>query len=497
MSQVEQILRRDDGYYSQIVGDIFQRDGFESTCESLTESEESDSQEGRADNSLNPTRRWSNLTLANARTRSQNSPEKWINILQPSSVSRLSVTNLDFEQLLGELGTVSRLQTYLTAFGPAFELKMAPPMASLEPLRSTVNSRSVVGFESTFVLRYVVNNGRGDENPFSIRQTLLHHRYTSSPCVSTHVCVKLSCAAKSTVQSLTQHGRTSSNLHPCTVDLVLVYQAVGTWTAYLRYIANEILKHTRTAEATRFSEEFIPRQRLEQRQVLNQLQEHLLDVELLLTSTVSVLDLFISRFNNIDGELASIVNTTATHEPTHLDIAQRAKDLANGSLAQTRVLAAKAHNATTLTENLLDLENGTELRNLAAISQKENEVLVELSQKAASDGTTVKILTISTLVYLPATVVLNFFSTVLIKQIDSEGGRYKLRLATNWWVFLIVSIPLTFITISLWRCFVNWERNGYPRWITIPLQGLRRLFTTFKDNHSASSNGVYLKQGEA
>lgn len=494
MSQIEELLEHDDGSYLQVANEVFSNNDTESICELLTDPAESESQEG--DGAADRSTQWTTVTPRQACSSATSYSQVCINVLQQTSVSRLSVSQLEFEQLLGDMGASGRLHTYLRTFGSEYELKMAPTMPSIETQWSGSTPDRSVSFQSTLVLRYVENNGRGDYNPFSIRQTLLHHRYTSTPYLSRRVCVKLSRKAQSTVLLLTGRAQNPSVLHPCTIDIILLYQAAQSWTAYLRHIAEEISKHTRTAEATRFSEEFIPRQRLEQRQILNQLQEQLLDVDLMLTSTMSSIDLFISKLNTTDGELANIHPITAAETGLdHLQVAHRAKRLTSETLAQTRILAAKARNTTNLTENLLDLENGTELRDLAAAAKRENEVLVELSQKAASDATTVKILTIATLVYLPATVVLNFFSTVLIRQTDNEGSGYSLRLAADWWIFLVVSIPLTLFTLFLWRFFVNGERNGYPRWIVTRLEQGQRSFHNLRHPPVPAVNGIYDKPG--
>lgn len=54
----------------------------------------------------------------------------------------------------------------------------------------------------------------------------------------------------------------------------------------------------------------------------------------------------------------------------------------------------------------LDLENGHSLKTLAEESREESKTMRALTEKATSDATAVKVLTIITLTYLPATAVL-------------------------------------------------------------------------------------------
>lgn len=55
--------------------------------------------------------------------------------------------------------------------------------------------------------------------------------------------------------------------------------------------------------------------------------------------------------------------------------------------------------------SLLDLNNGEALRKLAEEARKENQTMRILTEKGTRDAAAVKVLTIMTLIYLPATVV--------------------------------------------------------------------------------------------
>lgn len=55
--------------------------------------------------------------------------------------------------------------------------------------------------------------------------------------------------------------------------------------------------------------------------------------------------------------------------------------------------------------SLLDLGNGFSLKQLAKEARKENIAMRQLTEKGTGDAAAVKVLTIITLIYLPATVV--------------------------------------------------------------------------------------------
>jgi hypothetical protein len=67
-----------------------------------------------------------------------------------------------------------------------------------------------------------------------------------------------------------------------------------------------------------------------------------------------------------------------------------------------------------------------------------SERMHDLTQKATQDAAAVKVLTILTLIYLPATVVSNFFSASFV----STNGNQNIVVLSDWWIFVASSVPL-------------------------------------------------------
>ena len=66
-----------------------------------------------------------------------------------------------------------------------------------------------------------------------------------------------------------------------------------------------------------------------------------------------------------------------------------------------------------------------------------------------------RILTIITMVYLPCTIVSNFFSTQFVNQIELDTGGLTLQYAQNTWLFFAISVPLTVCTFFVWFLWVS------------------------------------------
>jgi hypothetical protein len=88
----------------------------------------------------------------------------------------------------------------------------------------------------------------------------------------------------------------------------------------------------------------------------------------------------------------------------------------------------------------------------------------QLTEKSNRNASSMRILTIITMVYLPCTIVSNFFSTQFVNQTKSDAGNLTLEYANNAWLFFAISVPLTVFTIFVWFLWVSlstyWENRG-------------------------------------
>ena len=129
-----------------------------------------------------------------------------------------------------------------------------------------------------------------------------------------------------------------------------------------------------------------------------------------------------------------------------------------------------------LSSSVLELENGSALRKLAEGARQEGVVMKDLAQKSTEDAAAVKVITVITLIYLPLSVVANFFSTQFVRQ-SSAGAGTSVEVAENWWILVAVSLPLTAVTLLSWWA-INKRRMLWDvlrRWRTISNVRIRRL----------------------
>ena len=145
--------------------------------------------------------------------------------------------------------------------------------------------------------------------------------------------------------------------------------------------------------------------------------------------------------------------------------------------------------------SLLDLGNGYSLKELAEEARKENTAMRKLTERSTKDAAAVKVLTMITLIYLPATVVSvrfsikfkfklmlmtwqNFFSTEFVGQKQRSSGSMEVVVSSNAWLFAAISVPLTLCTVLIWWAWTRFQtiqdrrRNGNSE-----ISPLRRVLT--------------------
>lgn len=98
----------------------------------------------------------------------------------------------------------------------------------------------------------------------------------------------------------------------------------------------------------------------------------------------------------------------------------------------------------------------------------------------------------------------NFFSTSFVDNSSLTGPSRKLVVLANWWIFVVISVPLTIVTLYIWWFFTCLQANGtYPRWweiiagMKLSIRSNRPLIRDEEDNTgSISTETIMDNSGE-
>lgn len=158
-------------------------------------------------------------------------------------------------------------------------------------------------------------------------------------------------------------------------------------------------------------------------------------------------------------------------ETVLVDLTEMSREI-DALLQQLRSLREKIVSCGHVVSSFCELANGHSLKQLAEAARLESIQTTELNVRSQRDAAAIKALTVVALIYLPTTVVLvschctgdpsnkltvtkNFFSTCFT---NIEQG--NVVLFGRWWLFIIVGVPLTILTIAGWQLWLHLHENA-------------------------------------
>jgi hypothetical protein len=396
-------------------------------------------------------------------------------IRQRHSYSPLTITNELFESLLLEKDVSPQFRDYVLYMGERErEVEIVPPRLRWRKVPTRSVGENCSTFECMYGLRFVELNGRGNAcqptSRWSFRQTAVYCSFRSAPEDSTWIFVTPSRLAQQRMHDYASCRHQSSEFDPFEIHLLLLDTAMVNWRHYLIDLAAETDQHAaQLLGASPDDQGPISMADCGERQALMILDDKLQNTATVIKSTIE----------NVKAHLdchGSVQEGAPKDEepPRPFVIPSFMEQLHELHMLTVRVdaLRTRLQGITSLVSSFLELNNGFALQSLAKESRKENEEMRKLSQrmhglteKGTQDAAAVKVLTILTLIYLPATVVSNFFSTSFVNLQTSAGKPNHVVVSGDWWIFVAASLPLTLLTLYTWWVWTRIKAyNSYPFW---------------------------------
>jgi hypothetical protein len=388
-------------------------------------------------------------------------------IRQRNSYTALSITLSQFETLLRLKQVSPQFKDYVTYMGERRrEVEIAPPKLRWRGSIPHNPGQITNVVECMYGLRYVELNGRGSlDQPtsrWSLRQTVVHYSYCRSDIPASWIFITLSRLAES---RLNEYLPCRSNESACGhfgVHLLIHDTAIANWRPYLIELAAAVDRHAaQLLGASPDGRGPIGMQECGERKALLVLDRALLNASVVVKSTadnvrtLGELHDHARKMEGQDNTIGDICSYIMKEQLRELDQISSRID----------ALRAELQGITNLVASFLDLSSGLALQGLAKESAKENEQMRILTRKSTQDAAAVKVLTILTLIYLPATVVSNFFSTSFVNSVPASGGSAHIVISSDWWIFIVASVPLTILTLYIWYVWMRIQAHGiHPFW---------------------------------
>ena len=235
----------------------------------------------------------------------------------------------------------------------------------------------------------------------------VYQKYRDAKGTSTWILVSASPETETCIDRYIKSVASHQDVNPFELHVLLLEVAFSNWRPYVVYLAQRI-----TQRIDEFSIASIDNGRpmesvdFGSRQVLNDMENELIDALSVLDSTEDTID---ALQENHERYCISWYQHSENHEQCANTSLRNALHQMRTEVAVNRkkikALSAKLKGAIKLLSSLLDLENGISLTRLTQEAAEESGNMRRLTEKSTQDAATVKMLTVITIVYLPATAI--------------------------------------------------------------------------------------------
>lgn len=93
------------------------------------------------------------------------------------------------------------------------------------------------------------------------------------------------------------------------------------------------------------------------------------------------------------------------------------------------------------------------------ITQQDSKINVKIAKAAKQDSSSMTAIAILGFTFLPAMLVASMFSMSMFDfSIDSSGRKHSI-VTSNFWMYWVVTIPLTLVVLTLWKLWMSFHRE--------------------------------------
>ncbi|KAI4948625.1 hypothetical protein J4E86_007973 [Alternaria arbusti] len=300
-------------------------------------------------------------------------------------------------------------------------------------------------FELCYQFMYVERNGkRPPRDIWSFRQTGVTHKFASEGCSSQVVVIHPNdeAVAQSKLEAMIDYSDTAQLAqHPLTVHIVILLSYLPNWQDHLESLASDLEQIRRRIDVVDICEsDANPAINPERLQMLRHIEDKIVckACKCLRSNLVLV------------QTLTSINTALATNIPPLRELSygvhrelQIMEHRLESHLNVADTLAQRVQATLGLLTNLLDIENQANSREISTR-------ILRLTQEGVDDNATVKVITVFTLIYLPASFMASFLGMNLF---DFKGEDGSLQASPQFWIFVVTTVPLTMLTVGAWYLY--------------------------------------------
>ncbi|RAL04458.1 uncharacterized protein BO80DRAFT_462077 [Aspergillus ibericus CBS 121593] len=355
-----------------------------------------------------------------------------VSICSRNSINPLQIT----EQALCRLMKLYEIEADFFDIVVSFGDKPRNSDAGLGEMK--VKQRPDGSYDMQYLLTYADEYKVNGSTKWTIRQIGVFHRYKPSGSGNLWVFLHAKPSAKLLQQVETRFadgpsllGHDWFSLHSLILSSYLV-----NWRWGIRNIGDQLESSADIALTRDLSKS----EDIDQNVLLELLKpQHLGDTILPLSSWMGVALATISKMQEINALLYfKGLTTEKAYDRAAGDLASYQVNL-EGHLRSVGVLERKAQGISELLAVALSQRNQAVIIDI-------NQSMLKLTDEGFDDNATVKVVTLVTLIYLPA----SFVSTILGMNLFDFANGDKLSISRQFWIFIVLAVPLTLLTLAMW-----------------------------------------------
>jgi len=387
---------------------------------------------------------YDNKTLDDYLSQSNVPHTRIISISAPNSIKPLKITGQGMRTILTHHNVGSQFLDLLFSFATGNKESEAGPGSMI------VKNRSDGSYELQYRFSYVEEVVGNSTSSWAIRQTGVYHRlFPNGPG---NVWIFLHPRPNSTLQKrleecALQWDRTGGSFQEWEFSHILALSSYfSDWRWYLKSLSAEIERIASISVSLDFRKEGNYGRGTDTLQDLHSLLEKVLPLSPRLKSTLSTVISLKTLYETLWGK----GNFEELHSVKMFDELRAYETHINGHLASVALLEKRVQEILGLLSVALNLES-------QSTAVKINRNIWSLTKDTVDDSATVRLVTIVTLLYLPASFVCSFLGMNLFTFQTSDGSGFAI--SEQFWVFFIVTIPLTLITVGSWAIMTRKRRK--------------------------------------
>ncbi|KIW71206.1 hypothetical protein, variant 1 [Phialophora macrospora] len=317
-------------------------------------------------------------------------------------------------------------------------------------------TRNVTSSEICYKMGHFEKHLRDLEDPWSCRQTVVYHRYDVEASASSWILIQPPSSWNTGLNDVAR----SAVLHPLSLHLRFIGPVCENTKRYLNYMSNSLMTLNQRVSFPK------PFQEIDFDFALGQ-KVH--EIRRKLHRVSSVLDGSTRSLKALSLHGEAMVTTKrippTVHEAFMAEVACISDDLAN-SISTVHELLHLSQDITSTIKSVLQFRNeelfnktSIQLQQIAENDSQETKAMAEISKWTYTDSRTVRIATVIALIYLPANLVLAFFSTVFVEYgastrtpVDRRG---HLFVHSQLWIAIL---SIFFLILGTFATFWVWDR---------------------------------------